>query len=61
MSALECLSVLAGVEAITARGQPRHGQLVEAAPMSLHYLTLGIVSGCAGLFATANIIARHVK
>ena len=37
------------------------GQLVEAAPMTLHYLTLGIVTGCAGLFAAANIIARHVK
>ena len=32
MSVLECPSVLAGVEAVTARGQPRHGQLVEAAP-----------------------------
>ena len=31
------------------------GQLMEAAPMSLHYLTLGIVTGCAGLFAAANI------
>ena len=37
------------------------GQLVESSPMTLHYLTLAIVTGCAGLFGAANIIVRHVK
>ena len=37
------------------------GQLVESSPMTLHYLTLAIVTGCAGLFGAANIIVRRVK
>ena len=37
------------------------GQLVEAAPMTLHYLTLSIVTGCAGLFGAVNIIVRYAN
>jgi len=32
------------------------GQLVEAWPMTLHYLSLSIVAGCILLFGIANIV-----
>ena len=34
------------------------GQFIEEFPMLLHYLSVAIVSGCALIFAVANIVGR---